>query len=56
LSLVSNGVISGDSHFVSGSNFSVRNLSGMPGNFVSLFDPIISSKEMFFWEIILVFR
>jgi filamentous hemagglutinin family protein len=44
LSLVSNGVISGDSHFVSGSNFSVRNLSGMPGNFVSLFDPIISSE------------
>ncbi|MEG4215673.1 two-partner secretion domain-containing protein, partial [Microcoleus sp. Pol14C4] len=44
LSLVSNGIISGDSHFVSGGNFSVRNLSGMPGNFVSLFDPIISSE------------
>ncbi|MFB8795541.1 MAG: CHAT domain-containing protein [Microcoleus sp.] len=44
LSLVSNGVISGDAHFVSGGNFSVRNLSGMPGNFVSLFDPIISSE------------
>ena len=51
LSLVSNGVISGDSHFVSGSNFSVRNLSGMPGNFVSLFDPIISSEgDVFFGD------
>ncbi|WP_445171034.1 CHAT domain-containing protein [Microcoleus sp.] len=49
LSLVSNGVISGDSHFVSGSNFSVRNLSGMPGNFVSLFDPIISSEGNVFF-------
>ncbi|WP_341730411.1 CHAT domain-containing protein [Microcoleus sp. EPA2] len=44
LTLVSNGVISGDTHFVSGGNFSIRNLSGMPGNFVSLFDPIISSE------------
>ncbi len=44
LSLVSNGAISGDSHFASRGNFSVRNLSGMPGNFVSLFDPIISSE------------
>ncbi|MEG4458887.1 CHAT domain-containing protein [Microcoleus sp. N9_A1] len=45
LSLVSNGVISGDTHFASRGNFSVRNLSGMPGNFVSLFDPIISSER-----------
>ncbi|MEG5157016.1 CHAT domain-containing protein [Microcoleus sp. A2-C3] len=44
LSLISNGVISGDSHFASRGNFLVRNLSGMPGNFVSLFDPIISSE------------
>ena len=44
LSLVSNGVISGDSHFASGGNFSIRNLSGMPGNFISLFDPIISAE------------
>ncbi|MEG4170927.1 MULTISPECIES: two-partner secretion domain-containing protein, partial [unclassified Microcoleus] len=51
LSLVSNGVISGDSHFVSGGNFSIRNLSGMPGNFVSLFDPIISSEgDVFFGD------
>ncbi|MCC3432455.1 MAG: filamentous hemagglutinin N-terminal domain-containing protein, partial [Microcoleus sp. PH2017_04_SCI_O_A] len=44
LSLVSNGVISGDAHFASRGNFLVRNLSGRPGNFVSLFDPIISSE------------
>ncbi|MEG4305685.1 filamentous hemagglutinin N-terminal domain-containing protein, partial [Microcoleus sp. D3_18a_C4] len=51
LSLVSNGVISGDAHFVSGGNFSIRNLSGMPGNFVSLFDPIISSEgDVFFGD------
>lgn len=51
LSLVSNGVISGDSHFASRGNFSVRNLSGMPGNFVSLFDPIISSEgDVFFGD------
>ena len=50
LSLVSNGVISGDSHFVSRGNFSIRNLSGMPGNFVSLFDPIISSDESVYFD------
>ncbi|MEG3863025.1 two-partner secretion domain-containing protein, partial [Microcoleus sp. herbarium12] len=51
LSLVSNGVISGDAHFASRGNFSVRNLSGMPGNFVSLFDPIISSEgDVFFGD------
>jgi filamentous hemagglutinin family protein len=49
LSLISNGIISGDAHFVSGGNFSIRNLSGMPGNFVSLFDPIISSEESVFF-------
>ncbi|WP_293127428.1 CHAT domain-containing protein [Microcoleus sp. bin38.metabat.b11b12b14.051] len=51
LSLVSNGTISGDAHFASRGNFSVRNLSGMPGNFVSLFDPIISSEgDVFFGD------
>ncbi|MEG4090712.1 CHAT domain-containing protein [Microcoleus sp. Pol12B4] len=51
LSLVSNGLISGDSHFVSGGNFLIRNLSGMPGNFVSLFDPIISAEgDVFFGD------
>jgi filamentous hemagglutinin family protein len=42
LSLVSNGNVSGDAHFAS-SGFSVLNLAGTPGNFVSLYDPIISS-------------
>ncbi|NJS12842.1 MAG: filamentous hemagglutinin N-terminal domain-containing protein [Microcoleus sp. CSU_2_2] len=50
LSLVSNGVISGDSHFVAGGNFSIRNLSGRPGSFVSLFDPIISSDESVYFD------
>ncbi len=42
LSLVSDGVISGDSHFTSGGNFSILNLSGQPGIFTSLYDPIIT--------------
>ncbi len=41
--LVSNGNISGDAHFASGGNFSIRNLAGGSGTFVSDFDPIISS-------------
>jgi len=41
LSLVSDGNISGDAHFTSGGNFSILNLSGEPGDFVSLYDPII---------------
>ena len=43
LSLISGGYISGDSHFASGGTFSILNLEGNPGQFVSLFDPIISS-------------
>jgi filamentous hemagglutinin family protein len=43
LTLASDGVISGDSHFASGGNFSILNLAGNPGKFVSLYDPIISS-------------
>jgi filamentous hemagglutinin family protein len=43
LSLVSNGDISGDAHFAS-NGFSILNLAGEPGNFVSLYDPIISSN------------
>ncbi|NES19409.1 MAG: filamentous hemagglutinin N-terminal domain-containing protein [Symploca sp. SIO3E6] len=43
LSLVSDGIISGDAHFASGGRFSILDLSGNPGNFVSLYDPIISS-------------
>ncbi|MGB3236807.1 MAG: filamentous hemagglutinin N-terminal domain-containing protein, partial [Geitlerinemataceae cyanobacterium] len=44
LFLVSDGIISGDAHFASGNRFSIFNLSGNPGNFVSLYDPIISSE------------
>ncbi|MBW4671344.1 MAG: CHAT domain-containing protein [Cyanomargarita calcarea GSE-NOS-MK-12-04C] len=42
LSLVSDSIISGDSHFTSGGNFSILNLSGQPGTFTSLYDPIIT--------------
>ncbi|NMG10210.1 filamentous hemagglutinin N-terminal domain-containing protein [Brasilonema sp. UFV-L1] len=44
LSLISDGNISGDAHFSSGGNFSILNLSGGGGNFVSLYDPIIRSN------------
>jgi filamentous hemagglutinin family protein len=44
LNLVSNGNISGDAHFSSGGSFSILNLAGQPGNFVSLYDPIISAS------------
>lgn len=43
LSLVSNGVISGDAHFRSNQAFSILDLSGGAGNFLSLYDPIISA-------------
>ncbi|MFW5665486.1 MAG: CHAT domain-containing protein [Coleofasciculus sp.] len=44
LSLVSNGIISGDAHFASGGSLAMLNLSGEPGNFISLNDPIISAN------------
>jgi CHAT domain-containing protein len=44
LSLVSNGDISGDAHFASGGSFSILNLSGGPGKFVSYYDPIVRSN------------
>ncbi|MEQ9234313.1 two-partner secretion domain-containing protein [Coleofasciculus sp. E2-BRE-01] len=44
LSLISDGVISGDAHFASGGQFAILNLAGEPGNFISLYDPIISSE------------
>lgn len=44
LTLVSDGNISGDAHFASGGSFSLLNLSGQGGNFVSLYDPIISAN------------
>ncbi|MGH2412781.1 MAG: beta strand repeat-containing protein, partial [Microcystaceae cyanobacterium] len=44
LSLISDGNISGDAHFSSGGNFSILNLLGSGGNFVSLYDPIVRSN------------
>ena len=43
LTLVSDGDISADAHFASGGNFSLLNLKGEPGNFVSEEDPIITA-------------
>ncbi|NJM48818.1 MAG: filamentous hemagglutinin N-terminal domain-containing protein [Alkalinema sp. RU_4_3] len=45
LKLISNGIISGDSHFISGGSFSILNLNGQPGDFLSLHDPIIRSNR-----------
>jgi filamentous hemagglutinin family protein len=44
LTLVSDGNISGDAHFASGGNFTLRNLAGGAGTFISLYDPIISAN------------
>ncbi|NJN02258.1 MAG: filamentous hemagglutinin N-terminal domain-containing protein [Leptolyngbyaceae cyanobacterium RM1_1_2] len=41
LTLVSDGVISGDAHYESGGNFSVANTAGGGGEFFSFYDPII---------------
>ena len=43
LSLMSNGIISGDAHFQSAGNLSFSDLNGNSGTFISLFDPIIKS-------------
>jgi len=43
LTLVSDGNVSGDAHYYTGGNFSILTLSGDPGTFVSLYDPIISA-------------
>ena len=40
--LVSDGVISTDSHFSAGGNFAIQNRSGDRANFLSLYDPIIN--------------
>lgn len=45
MTFVSDGNISGDSHFASRGRFSMLNLSGGAGNFISLYDPIISSNS-----------
>jgi filamentous hemagglutinin family protein len=44
LSLISDGVISGDARFSSGGSFSVQTISGRLANFVSYYDPIISAE------------
>ncbi|MBW4456277.1 MAG: filamentous hemagglutinin N-terminal domain-containing protein [Nostoc indistinguendum CM1-VF10] len=44
LSLISDGVISGDARFSSGGSFSLKSVSGGLANFVSYYDPIISSN------------
>ncbi len=44
ITLVSDGPISGDSHFAAGGNFAIRTLSGEPGTLVSFFDPIVTSN------------
>ncbi|MCC5613996.1 filamentous hemagglutinin N-terminal domain-containing protein [Nostoc sp. CHAB 5836] len=43
-SLISDGIISLDARVASGGNFSLRSVSGELANFVSLYDPIISSN------------
>ncbi|MEQ9621208.1 CHAT domain-containing protein [Coleofasciculus chthonoplastes] len=43
MSLVSDGKISGDAHFTSGGDFSLLNLAGGGGEFVSFYDPIIEA-------------
>ncbi|MGJ5628280.1 CHAT domain-containing protein [Nostoc sp. CALU 1950] len=45
LSLISDGNVSGDAHFFSGGQFSIQNLAGGAGNFVSLYDPIIRANS-----------
>ncbi|MGB7440954.1 MAG: CHAT domain-containing protein [Coleofasciculaceae cyanobacterium] len=44
LSLVSNGEITLDAHFSSGGSISIQDSLGIPGNFNSLYDPIISAN------------
>ncbi|MEM1256357.1 MAG: filamentous hemagglutinin N-terminal domain-containing protein [Cyanobacteria bacterium P01_H01_bin.21] len=44
LRLISDGVISGDAHFESGGSLLLLTLDGLPGNFVSFYDPIISAN------------
>ena len=43
LSLVSDGIISGDAHFAAGGSFSILNTAGQAGKFISIHDPIVSS-------------
>ncbi|MBD1836100.1 filamentous hemagglutinin N-terminal domain-containing protein [Cyanobacteria bacterium FACHB-472] len=43
LTIASDGNISGDAHYSAGGDFSIRNLSGGVGKFVSIYDPVITS-------------
>jgi filamentous hemagglutinin family protein len=43
LTLVSDGLISGDAHFTSGGNISFLNSAGLGGDFYSFYDPIITA-------------
>ncbi|WP_216351191.1 filamentous hemagglutinin N-terminal domain-containing protein [Leptolyngbya sp. 'hensonii'] len=43
MTLASNGPVSGDARYAAAGNFSIVNLAGQPGTFLSLYDPIISS-------------
>ncbi|BAZ29027.1 filamentous hemagglutinin family outer membrane protein [Cylindrospermum sp. NIES-4074] len=45
LTLASDGIVSGDAHFTSGGQFSIKNLSGGAGTFVSFYDPIIKADD-----------
>ncbi|HLO85196.1 MAG TPA: CHAT domain-containing protein [Nostocaceae cyanobacterium] len=45
LTFVSDGKISLDAHFASGGKFSILNSQGKANNFISLYDPIISSDN-----------
>jgi filamentous hemagglutinin family protein len=44
LSLISDGIISGDARFSSGGSFSIRSVSGKLANMISKHDPIISAS------------
>jgi filamentous hemagglutinin family protein len=45
LTLVSDGIVSGDAHFWSNGEFRILDTAGEPGTFVSFYDPIISSRQ-----------
>lgn len=44
LQIISRNPVSGDAHFSSGRHFAILDLSDLPGDFISLYDPIISAS------------
>jgi filamentous hemagglutinin family protein len=42
LTLIGDGPISADTHFTSGGNLAIRTRSGLPGDLVSLYDPVFN--------------